>query len=428
MKFYWSWRGTAALVACLGLLISVPSASAERQREYQMASDAADRAGESLASYNSFETAGCDNCGSGSCDSGSSCGGNSCGGGSCGGSSALGGLGLGDGFLSRPGQFFAGAEYIYARASFSEALAYVVSDSNDPQGGQEYVEYDFDYNSSYRFYGGYRFLDCGAELVFNFARYRSEADFSVQDTSTLPTTTIFGPYEVDAPAAGGTLQGGAEVDIQSYDLGIAKTIPLGSPLCCNSTNCGDACCDIGCGDSCGNGCGGWCPAWDITWSAGLRYANVDWSRGQAGIFANGNVDTTSSTRLNFEGLGARVGLLGRRYIGRQGFASIYARGDISLLVGDMDIRTDVQEVDNGDPLLRAHENSGRRMIPVTEIEAGVSAHMGNHLTLSSGYFLAAWHDLGFRDTYGFEAFQLANYDDANILGFDGFFARAEFAY
>ncbi len=424
MNFY--WRGKAALAVCLGLLC-VQSASAQRQREYQTVSDAAARASASFASYNSFESCGDGGCSDGSCSSGL-CGGGSCGS-SCG--SGSGGLGLGAGLVDRPGQFFAGAEYIYARASFSEALAYVINDANDPQGGQEYVEYDFDYNSSYRFYGGYRFCDCSAEIVFNFARYRSEADFNIQDTSTLSTETILGPFEINAPD-GGFLQGEADVDIQSYDIGIARTIPLGSPLCGGGSGCGDTCCGDGgccdCGDACGSGCGCWCPAWDITWSAGARFADVSWARGQQGIFANGNIDATSRTRLNFEGAGARIGLLGRRYIGRRGLASIYAKGDLSILVGDMDIRTDTQEVANQDPLLRSHENSARRVIPVTEIEAGMTAHLGNHISLSSGYFLAAWHDLGFRDTYDYGQFQLSHYDDANILGFDGFFARAEVAY
>ena len=408
------WRGKAALVVCLGLLC-LQSAHAQREREYQTVSDAAEMAGASLVSYNSFEAVGDDTGGLESC----ACGADGCS--SC----DYGGLGLGRGFLERPGQFFVGAEYIYARASFSEALAYVINDSNDPQGGQEFVEYDFDYTSSYRFYGGFRFCDCNAAIVFNFARYRSEADFSIQDTSTQTVETILGPYEVNAPNDG-TLLGDADVDIQSYDLGVARTIPLGSPLC-GSCDCGDTCCgDTCCGDGCGCGC--WCPAWDITWSAGVRFADVGWNRSNTGVFDTGAIDATSLTQLSFEGAGARVGLLGRRYFGRRGFASMYAKGDISILVGDMDIRTDTREVANGDPLLRSHENSGRRVIPVTEIEAGLTAHVGNHVTLSSGYFLAAWHDLGMRDTYNYANFQLSHYDDANILGFDGFFARAEVAY
>ena len=58
-----------------------------------------------------------------------------------------------------------------------------------------------------------------------------------------------------------------------------------------------------------------------------------------------------------------------------------------------------------------------------------------HSTFSAGYMLSAWHDLGFRDepVLGRQALNpvdvlVSHYDDANILGFDGFFARVEFAY
>jgi len=336
------------------------------------------------------------------------------------------GLSLGGRLGSRPGQFFFVGEYIYARASLSQALAYIVSDPNDPQGGQEFVEYDFDYQSSYRFSGGYRLCDCGGEIVFNFARFRSEAGFNVQDTSGSPNSVLFAPYEVAAPGDNGILTGNSSIDLKSYDLGFSKTIPSGSPL----GDCYDSCCDSG-----------WCPAWDFTWSAGLRFAQVNWARNNASFESQangGDAAQAARTQLDFEGAGARVGMLGRRYIGHKGFMSVYAKGDLSLLVGNMNIRTDSSDDAGQDPppFERVHSNSGRRMIPVTEIEAGATAHLGPNLQLSAGYFLSAWHDLGFRDEYNYPGpaggggggFQLAGYDDANILGFDGFFARAEISY
>ena len=129
-----------------------------------------------------------------------------------------------------------------------------------------------------------------------------------------------------------------------------------------------------------------------------------------------------------------MGLLGRRYFGCRGCVSFYAKGDISLLVGNMEIQTVIQDFESSIPLpMISHQNSGRRMIPVTEIESGITAHLGRHVDLSFGYFLSAWHDLGFRDEYDFSVgpgggFQLSHYDDANILGFDGFFARVEVTY
>lgn len=423
------WR-TAALVACLGLLLTQ---SARAEREYQIASDAAESAGDSLVSYNSIDTADYDETDSGNVEKvGYLSGGNG------------NGLGMsrGLGFLDRPGQFFFGAEYIYARASFSEAFAYTVRDNNAPENGVQFVEYDFDYSPSYRFYGGFRVPDCGCEIVFDHARYQSSATANVVQAAN---EIVNGGYEIN-----GTQNNFADVDIQSYGVGIARTIPLGGcyckcdpccgdpccgDTCCGDDCCGDTCCDSGCdcGDSCGCGTGcGWCPFWDITWSAGVRFADVGWGRnsvGNAGTPTAPVIDLTANTQLNFEGVGLRTGLLGRRYFGRKRLASIYAKGDISLLVGNMSINTITQDVLNVQAPVISHRNSARRVIPVTEIEVGGSIHASRNITLSSGYFISAWHDLGMRDTYDFNgAFQLSHYDDANILGFDGFFARAEIAY
>jgi len=426
------WRGIAALVAGLGLLW-MQSASAQRQREYQTVSDAAEMAGASLASYNSPAAYGCDSCGSDSCNGG--CSGGSCGYRSCS-SGGGGGLGLGSSLLDRPGQFFAGGEYIYARASFSEALAYVVTDANanPAQGGPNFVEYDFGYNSSYRFFGGYRFTDCCAEITFNYARFQSDAAFTAVEGVGLE---ILGPYEVDAPGTGvnGVLSGAANVEINTYDISFARTIPLGTLGC---DTCVDSCCDDG-SLSCGDGCGSCvtCPAWDLTWSAGLRFDQVGWTRGLLATDNGGDQIDSASTRLNFEGAGMRAGLLGRRYFGRQGLISAYARGDISLLVGNMSISTStIQDPDGTAPIIaQSHRNSARRVIPVTQIEAGLTAHLSNNIQVSSGYFISVWHDLGMRDEYDFEdpgtggsQYQLSNYDDANILAFDGFFARAVVSY
>ncbi len=410
----------AALAAYMALL-TVSSAQAAKKREYQVAGDAAEGANTSLATDFDVEQAGYTSY-----------------------SRGANGFGIAAPLADRQYQFFAYGEYIYARASFSEALAYVVADPNDPQGGIEVVEYDFDYESSYRFGGGINFCDCGGAIVFNFARYNSSADFDVTDSSTIPGTTIFGPYEIDAPGDGGRLEGTADVDLKSYDIGFAKTFCLGGP-CCPCDSCCDTCCDPCCGDTCcdtctdtccdpcggagcGSGCRPCCPDWELTWSAAARFADLDWNRTTAAFEANGLAVDNEFTRLTFDGAGIRTGLLGRRYIGCGGWCSLYAKGDISVLVGDMDIRTDTtDDPDSTAPLtLRSHSNSGRRVVPVTEVEAGVAMNLTSNIIVSSGYFIAAWHDLGMRDEYNFgDLFQLSHYDDANILGFDGFFARAE---
>ncbi len=411
-------RGALALAACCCFVYS-EAAQAQRQNPYRTASDAADRAGDSFVSYNddgydynNLEPVGYN---------GSAVGGSAIGGGYGGGRGGGLGLGLGEGLGNRSMQFFAGAQYIYARASFSEAPAYMVQ---TVPGGEEFVEHDFNYQSSYGFYGGVQFPDCGSAIVFNFQRLRSDSSFDLQDSDFPAGTNVRSPYEVDL-TAGGRLQGSADVDLKSYDISFQKTIPLGSPLGCCDSGC-DTCCDTSCDTCCDSGCGNWCPAWDITWSAGLRYADVNWSRGST---ATDNAQVfldSSNTRLTFDGIGARVGLAGRRYFGRSGRFSLFARGDWSLLVGDMNIDTTLQQGTLPSAYIRS---SGRRVIPVTEIEAGGTLQVRDNIQISSGYFISAWQDLGMRDTYTYGGIsELSSYDDANILGFDGFFVRAQISF
>ncbi len=352
-----------------------------------------------LAGYNSYES-----CSTGLCSSGS------CGGG-------MGGL------MDRPIQLIFGAEYIYAKANFSDALAFVEQDL--VAGGETWRCFDFDYGSSYSFYGGVYLPDCGGSLIFDYTRLQSDASTSAQSSSTV---NIFGPFEIDD-----NIEGFADVDLQTFDIMFSKTIPLGCPLDCGcGPNCGD-CCDTctttGCGAGCGCGCG-WCPAWDVTWSGGVRFADVNWSRGlNAFNVLNGLPVDGYATTMDFQGFGGRVGLMGRRYLGRRGLASLYAKGDWSLLVGDVDIETLIYDADVGPAPLAFHRKSCEQIIPVTEIELGGSIHLGAHATLTAGYFWAAWHDLGMSETYDFGSqFQMGHYDDANILGFDGLFARAEVAF
>lgn len=328
---------------------------------------------------------------------------------------------FGAGLMNRPIQIVAGAQYIYARANFSEALAFVNQDS--VSGTTTFNCFDFNYNSSYNFYGGFYLCDCGGAVLFNFTRLTSDADTSADETST---NQVFGPYE-----ANDNIVGHADADVKSYDLSFAKTIPLGCPLQCGKCGsdscCGDSCCGDSCsGNACGGGCGcggGWCPAWDIVWSGGVRFADAGWSRTvnqidptQGGAFLDG-----ATTRMDFDGFGGRVGLLGRRYIGKRGLVSLYAKGDWSLLLGDVNITTTVTN-QAGQAF---YVNDCTKLIPVTEIELGGTVHLGRYASASAGYFWAAWHDLGMSDQYDFNQFQVSHYDDANIMGWDGLFARVQ---
>jgi Legionella pneumophila major outer membrane protein precursor len=354
----------------------------------------------------------------GCCDT---CGGNGCGG-ECwnrgGLSSNLFGL------VCPPGRYFFTADYLHVRSNFSEAVAFLVQD--DSQQGiatDTFHELDFQYESSYRLGGGYRLCNCGEEVRFYHTRLSSFADDIAPDGALIP-------FEV-TPTPGGETSIHADVDVKSYDLEFAKTIPLGGPL---GSECGDACGE--CGDACASDCG--CPAWDVTWSGGLRFADVDWNRTYTATSANGFDETEAISAMDFRGGGVKLGLEGRRYFCGNGCLSVYLKGDLSLLLGDVDLITtrrvdDPSTPNNNADNLITQTISSRQVIPVTEIEAGLTGHITCNTSITTGYLFSAWHDLGFRDEFrGFTnpgaTFLETGYDDANLLGFDGFFARMEVAY
>jgi hypothetical protein len=208
-----------------------------------------------------------------------------------------------------------------------------------------------------------------------------------------------------------------------FDLECAKTIPLGGQCC----GCGDAC-----GGGCGDCCGSCCPAWDITWSGGVRWADVAWNRSYVALDDTGFPVTDARAGMVFHGGGLRTGLEGRRYFFKDGWLSIFGKGNISLLLGDVHIQS-IRDVDDPSSLpspdIRNTQNfKTRQIIPVTELEAGVTAQVSCSAAISLGYMFAAWHDLGFRDEFELNTLLPLTYDDANILGFDGLFARVEFGY
>ena len=392
--------GIAALAACLVVASAAPShAQSEEEITPDLSAEMdpsemgpADMGQEMEQSeYEAYGA--CETCPTGGCDGG------------------RGGM-LGQLAGGRNIQLIAGAEYIYAQATFSEALAFVSQDAIN--GVDTFNQIDFDYESSYSFYGGFYLCDCGGAVIFDYTRLTSSGDYAASESQFVD---IFGPFEQD-----GLIEGEADVDLKSYDLSFSKTIPLGCLL--TGKECGDCCDDV----CCDSGCGGWCPAWDITWSGGVRFADVNWNNtiSELDPIITGNpVIGSATTTLDFDGFGGRVGFMGRRYIGKRGLFSLYGKGDFSLLFGDVDLQTAVTNV-AGTAFIRT---SNDITVPVTEIELGGSAHLGQHATLSAGYFWAAWHDLGMSPTYDFDSrFQISHFDDANILGWNGFFARAEVAF
>jgi hypothetical protein len=342
-----------------------------------------------------------------------------CDGSPCGEACNMGGCGSGCCGLGG-GKWFVTADYLNVRAHVSDALAFVqqerVTTTDTDFTTQTFHQLDYDYEGSYRVGGGYRLCCCGDEIRFMFTRLNSSAEAN-SAAFQQPTTTVIIPPFVPAPLSfPATLAVRSSVDVESYDLEFRKTIPLGDSS----------------GSSCGDCCQSACPAWDIVWSGGVRGSNVELDRSYtvAGDPTNVENNGTTTSTLQFDGAGLRTGLEGRRYFGHDGWFSVFAKGDLSLLIGELDVNTVRTLTAGAAPDTRVIEKlHTQQIVPVTELEAGITASVTCHSTFSAGYMLSAWHDLGFRDEpFRANVQDVNSYDDGNILGFDGFFARCEFAF
>ena len=184
------------------------------------------------------------------------------------------------------------------------------------------------------------------------------------------------------------------------------------PACDTCDSCGDC-------DSCGS-CGPCCPVWDVRWFAGLRFAQINHTLASTINSADGTQVVNASSVAKFGGVGPRIGTQVRRYFDHAARWSIYGRGATSLLVGNLN-----QTISNfnvtAPPTLVTQTDSFNRVIPVLDVEVGASWCVTQRITLSGGWLVMAWWDLGLQE-------RVQDFDTSNILGFDGFFFRGEMVF
>jgi len=306
-------------------------------------------------------------------------------------------------------QWVVGVEFLYARASFSDAAAYVTTDS-DAQA-LSFTPLDFDYEPSYSVYGGAFVSQWGGAMIIDFTRLSSDASFGAV---TSGSSTVVAPFlEAD-------VNGSANVDAKTYDLSFSKSLYLGGEAPAASGAAAAGC------PTCVAVRPPWEPAWELGFEGGIRFADVDWSRSAMGFAPGDPTVAVGSSRgeLSFDGFGPRLGLLGRRYLGKRGVVSVYAKGDWSLVWGDVDLSFTETLADTATTTIV--RSGGNRMVPVTELELGATTNIGQSASFSAGYFWMAWHDLGTSDNLS--PITLSGGSGGNILGFDGLFVRGEVAY
>jgi len=304
------------------------------------------------------------------------------------------------------GAWFGGVEFLLIRPHFSEADAYLAHTDNAQTLASidETVSYKFGFNGSVRAFLGYRLCDCGGEIRMSYW------NFNMNDGVTSPTVPpntnqiavdpYSGQLEVNAGTPGSFLRTQFMMDINSFDVDFAKRIPLGD-------------------------CSSCCPLWDLTWSAGFRVAQLERHHNVYSIDAQGATTSSGFITTDYLGAGPRMGLEGRRYFSDGGL-SAYMKGNLTMLLGDYSTerkRTDVVGAVTVDTI---RTDDYTRMVPVFDLEFGLSWQVRPHFVLTAGYMYQAWFDLGMFEEVGTTDFR--SQDDSNIMSFDGLMLRAEFVF
>lgn len=340
--------------------------------------------GPGMESSNSDDSCGCDGCG-GCCNDCCSCF-NPCG---CRG-------------------WYGGADYLFVRPDFSVAQAFVKIVGSGTETVNEtdtMIQQKFDYRSSVRAFLGYRF-DCGDEISFHYWNF-NDGGTLVTPTPT-DTTAYGGQFMTRANTPDQLLINSVGLNMNVYDIDYSK-------CCCNPCPTCNPC----------------CPVWTLKYSVGVRIADVNRVDNTTAInppVEDAPPPANAFVTAHFIGAGPRVGLEGRRYFRGCDRLSLFARTNFSLLLGENTLtqKLIVTSSDISPETTETLTDSHDRIIPVAEIELGGDWQMSNCLRLSAGYLFQAWWDLGEFEQISVTDFQTQS--NANIMGFDGLFARVEYCF
>jgi hypothetical protein len=319
-------------------------------------------------------------------------------------------------YFSKNG-WYIGGDYIYATEHYSEPVAFMLETTTNLQNGdtidrQTPRTYDFDYNSNYRFFGGFRWGSCGEAINFSYFHYGNSTEESATvpdpNTDNLVITTHFKTNNSDP---GDNIRSTNYTKFNVYDIDYSKRIPICS---CNSNPCD--CCQ--------------CPPWAITWSAGVRFADLNREQRDLVRDEDGDPIVNNQILTSFTGVGPRVTAEGRRFFGDCNRWSLFGKSGMALLLGDYS-STNTKIVPDSTPglIINTRTDNYRRLIPMMEIDVGVSRQFGTNTLVTAGYFFQAWWDLGmYAEVDNIITTGISAEDDSNIMALDGFMLRIEHTF
>jgi hypothetical protein len=300
---------------------------------------------------------------------------------------------------------FGGAEFLFARPHFSEAVAYA-------QGSQTATTFDvsgqpihFDYDAGFRAFAGMRLGGTTNFLRMSYTYLQGDVSIDgglgASQFIVDPFGNVLGTVQIidpsDARSAGppvvgpgDLIQTNSTVDAHVYDLDFAKI---------------------------------WddCYGWELRLDAGVRIADIDQTY-QSVITLAGAPLSDGFFSAAFTGAGPHLGLEGKKYCGKRNQVSMTASAHGALLLGDYDVS--FRNALGGGAFVANQSNTQRRVIPVFETELGGGWRATKNLELSAGWLFHVWNDMGVSGgTFGG---LFGGSDDANNMSFDGLVLRAEF--
>ncbi|NDC54284.1 MAG: hypothetical protein EBZ74_08330 [Planctomycetia bacterium] len=237
----------------------------------------------------------------------------------------------------------------------------------------------------------------------NFFAQTTATGFASGNWSGGNGTIVIGPYNTGADAAGESITSTAKVGLNIYDLEWARRVDV-------ETGARGA------------------PVWDLAAGAGIRFLD---SRVTSNVFNNvitvGFPDLLVTTSRTFGGVGPRLAGQVRRYFGAQRRWSAFGSVGGSLLVGSLS-NTDTRLTLDVDRTFERQAVGGTTVIPNVDVSLGATWQMRPRTSLSAGWTLLYFGNLGYAETVRTEATPpltpVSNVPLTNSsLALDGFFFR-----
>ena len=251
---------------------------------------------------------------------------------------------------------------------------------------------------------GFRFnfekcLSSCTSIVASYTRVDSHATDNLTQAAGVGSTVaslVMHPETVNAGSTSTLVDALYDIDLQTVDLEISQLLSGG----CNHA---------------------------INYSVGGRYGNLEQQFSQIGSFAPPVGVIQTSTDIDFNGGGLRLGLDGRRKVGCRGF-SVYGKSFINVLFGEFS--STYTQTNRTTTVVEAYSTwNDDRVVPVLEYELGVSwASCCGRLRVSTGYYTAFWFNAITTPEY-VQAVQNANFVNlGDTIAFDGLTMKAEYRF